>query len=84
MTKKQRILLWVLWPIALLALSLLLGYVLVPIAGTRASDQNSLRQLIGFDGINKALFLAWVLPLVISLLAAPLSWGYAIYIAIKK
>lgn len=84
MTKTHRILLWALWPIALLAVSILLSSLLVPIAGERVPlEDTSLRNLMGYDGINKALFLAWVLPLAASLFAIPWSWGYAIYIAIK-
>lgn len=84
MTKTQRIILWVLWPIALLVVSILLSSVLVPIAGNRIPlEESSLRSLMGYDGVNKALFLAWALPLIVSLFAIPWSWGYTIYIAIK-
>lgn len=84
MTKTQRIILWVLWPIALLAASILLSSLLVPIAGERVPlEDTSLQNLMGYDGVNKALFLAWALPLIVSLFAIPWSWGYAIYIAIK-
>ena len=82
MTKNKRILLWTLWPIALLAASVLFGSILMPIAGNRVPEADlSLLSLMGYDGINKVLFLAWVLPLAVALFAIPWSWGYAIYIS---